>query len=156
MTPSGSVAGHLTDLVSGEVSWARARPRPHHTGQTVGPVRHRSQLSGSSRGAGSGRATGSPAQARRAPLCAGPARQRLQPEVAVLEPVNLLCPPPFTVTASPAHPSSFPPPRAGQGFPSSAASRRNGQCQAEPGWARQPRIGCLFSQSEILLWKISN
>ena len=97
MTPSGSVAGHLTDLVSGEVRWARARV-PASPATTTTP--HRDTQSGQS---GSRQLSG-PAwdcegqqrvsgelEERRAPLYAGPARlQTGGPEVAVLEPVNLL------------------------------------------------------------------
>ena len=96
MTPSGSVAGHLTDLVSGEVSWARACPG-------LSPARQ-------SRPSGREREERDSRERERLLTICRPGSTTLQPEVAVVGPVNLRGTPPFTVTASRAHPSSFPPP----------------------------------------------
>ena len=132
MTPSGSVAGHLTDLVSGEVRWARARvpaSPSHQPGLTQSGQSGSRELSGT---VGERRArVGWRGEERRAPVfCpAGTTKTGVRRWRCWNLSISCVVEPPVTVTASPAHPSSFPPPRAGQGFPCSA-SRRNGQCQA--------------------------
>ena len=146
MTPSGSVAGHLTDLVSGEVRWARARVPAQPTPAT------QSAQSGSRNSRGELRWRG---EERRESSPVLPARHDKDwtEEVAVLEPVNLLCA--GASRHSDSQPSSsfiLPSSRGWPGLPLLSLPEK----WTMPGWARQPRIGCLVSQSEILLREILN
>ena len=145
-TPSGSVGGQLIDLVSGEVT-----ARDCETGARA----PQSVQYGSWGQHGAGRDSTS-AQRRgeeSSTICWLGTTSRLQPEVAVLEPVSQS--PLSAFLHSDSQPNSsliLPSSRGWPGLPLLSLPEK----WTMPGCARQPRIGCLFSQSEILLWKISN
>ena len=139
------------------VRWGGPGPgsRPHHhtvaRANTVGPVRQPGTV-GDSRGEeSSGGLEGRGEES--SSILPGRHDKDWSEEVAVLEPVNLLCG--GASRHSDSQPSSsfiLPSSQGWPGLPLLSLPEK----WTMPGWARQPRIGCLFSQSEILLWKISN